>query len=1113
MKISKVGMLSACGLLVLCSLAFMAEWAKPIKVITIEQSLDNAVQHINSIEFIQAGNTLKAVVDSAENQLVHIDTNNFLMWNNKISSSNASSILWWTGNEISWWSGSVIMAWSKNTLLWDSSVIWWWVSNKIEKLLKGSVIMWWLGNTIKLNSNNSTIVWWSNNTIRWDNSIIAWNNNMVNGNNSVALWFGSKVIWDKSFLWSDSSHNTELRENNVFAIESDGWLVVNANAAAEWAKLTIWWSIIIAGGANDDRAVCWGLNWKWLIKSVKNDSGTGDCLCTCNWETWNSLYWEWRCEAMCKGGNMSPQCGSVVEKIDLGDGTCTYSGSCEVWHMIMEHIYVDKDNYIHWVCQTSDGTVSSDCKAISNGGNCTPAGYTHQCGWTEPWWDGVNKWSSSYTEWYTPISWTYEKNWTLWACQWRCNEGYEQDWDGCKLGVGGKVNPPGGIIDDDLDPTWLDCSASWACPTTAHEGKCESYSEIQSNDCESKKIESTCNNWKWDKEPWAYSSCGAYSPCPASWACWETAHEGTCESYKEGESEICEKNKRISTCNNWTWDKEPRGYSGCVLPMRECGWTEPDESMDRWVGYSNSFAIWTYNANAKTQSDLWACEYGCVKEWYHAQKQKTFTPITFGGGLVNRDLQNEDVRVCVKNPDPKCTSLPSYAEANNSSLPSSDTAYFYDPNSTEACSYHCVDDAVYTGGRCRIVDHWEWRFYNNWTEIQSYDDTFSVGWDETFWVFLSRTDLWYNVVESNNWHHANCWNTNRNGIENLSAFMDSNFYSWAPWIITLKLSYFHNRGIPIVSKLPTASVSYVRHGLACEDLNYEFSSNQPSVSYLAASDYAWQEITLYVWTMHWGVAEWCNWECWYDFWNKNDRHAMVFIWGFGSSIQAKSVPIYMSSCKATTMNWFNVPKLNDKETSSFISQGSCKARFYCSDWSLSMQDYSCTGSQWSCFLAWTQVHMADWTTKNIEEIEIGDMVLTYNVETKENEYNKVLYKYIHENSIDDLYELTINGNLLKVTEAHRFYVVMDEDNWYQCPYNWVPAKKLKVWDVLLMKDGSYVTIDEINHYSNLATVYNLLVENNHNYYVDEWYLVHNLMWDTLLAKQENTLQQSDKWVI
>ena len=75
MKISKVGMLSVCGLLVLCSLAFMAEWAKPIKVITIEQSLDNAVQHINSIEFIQDGNTLKAVVDSAENQLVHIDTN------------------------------------------------------------------------------------------------------------------------------------------------------------------------------------------------------------------------------------------------------------------------------------------------------------------------------------------------------------------------------------------------------------------------------------------------------------------------------------------------------------------------------------------------------------------------------------------------------------------------------------------------------------------------------------------------------------------------------------------------------------------------------------------------------------------------------------------------------------------------------------------------------------------------------------------------------------------------------------------------------------------------------------------------------------------------------
>ena len=64
-------------------------------------------------------------------------------------------------------------------------------------------------------------------------------------------------------------------------------------------------------------------------------------------------------------------------------------------------------------------------------------------------------------------------------------------------------------------------------------------------------------------------------------------------------------------------------------------------------------------------------------------------------------------------------------------------------------------------------------------------------------------------------------------------------------------------------------------------------------------------------------------------------------------------------------------------------------------------------------------------------------MLTYNIETKQNEYNRVLKKYVHEDVDEKLYELTINGKVLKVTEAHRFYVVMDEDNGYQCPYNWV----------------------------------------------------------------------------
>ena len=45
---------------------------------------------------------------------------------------------------------------------------------------------------------------------------------------------------------------------------------------------------------------------------------------------------------------------------------------------------------------------------------------------------------------------------------------------------------------------------------------------------------------------------------------------------------------------------------------------------------------------------------------------------------------------------------------------------------------------------------------------------------------------------------------------------------------------------------------------------------------------------------------------------------------------------------------------------------------------------------------------------------------------------------VHEDGTDDMYEFTIDGAVLRVTEAHRFYVVTDGK------YDWVAAKNLKV---------------------------------------------------------------------
>ena len=133
-----------------------------------------------------------------------------------------------------------------------------------------------------------------------------------------------------------------------------------------------------------------------------------------------------------------------------------------------------------------------------------------------------------------------------------------------------------------------------------------------------------------------------------------------------------------------------------------------------------------------------------------------------------------------------------------------------------------------------------------------------------------------------------------------------------------------------------------------------------------------------------------------------------------------------------------------------------------------------------CFLKGTNVITKD-GYKNIDEVRIGDIVLSYNEVTGKNEYNKVLNTYIHEDLEDELYTLVMNNKELKVTGSHRFYI----DN------NWVEASNLKLGDKVMYSDGTYHEITKIDHETQNNTVYNIEVENNHNYYVGEGILVHN----------------------
>ena len=139
----------------------------------------------------------------------------------------------------------------------------------------------------------------------------------------------------------------------------------------------------------------------------------------------------------------------------------------------------------------------------------------------------------------------------------------------------------------------------------------------------------------------------------------------------------------------------------------------------------------------------------------------------------------------------------------------------------------------------------------------------------------------------------------------------------------------------------------------------------------------------------------------------------------------------------------------------------------------------------TCFLAGTKV-ITDEGYKDIDKIKVNDIVLSYNEETRINEYKKVLNLLVHPKEKEVLYTLTIDDKTVEATSEHRFYVISE------CGNEWVPIKDLKVGDILINSSGNIKVINKITSKKIEETIYNIEVEDNHNYYVTESeILVHN----------------------
>lgn len=129
----------------------------------------------------------------------------------------------------------------------------------------------------------------------------------------------------------------------------------------------------------------------------------------------------------------------------------------------------------------------------------------------------------------------------------------------------------------------------------------------------------------------------------------------------------------------------------------------------------------------------------------------------------------------------------------------------------------------------------------------------------------------------------------------------------------------------------------------------------------------------------------------------------------------------------------------------------------------------------TCFLAGTKISTIE-NIKNIEDVEIGDLVTSYNELNKVKTLSKVVKTFTH---TTDQY-IVINDTI-KITPNHPIYINNE----------WKQAEALQIGDTLT---GEFhdITVDSLVTINSpiCINVYNLEVEDTHNYYA-EGVLVHN----------------------
>lgn len=179
---------------------------------------------------------------------------------------------------------------------------------------------------------------------------------------------------------------------------------------------------------------------------------------------------------------------------------------------------------------------------------------------------------------------------------------------------------------------------------------------------------------------------------------------------------------------------------------------------------------------------------------------------------------------------------------------------------------------------------------------------------------------------------------------------------------------------------------------------------------------------------------------------------------------------------------FSLVELDVEDTDTFIISGSTDINSY-------------VVHNAPCFVAGTEILLADGDVKNIENISKGDVVLTYDFKENKSEANNVLNVFSKQVEETVKYSFS-NGISLQATVDHPIYVLEKgwasyDDSKSNSLYSLESSvQKIEKGDKIKLIDGEVELID-IEVINESSVVYNLQeVEHNHNYFANG-ILVHN----------------------